>query len=79
MVGMHPFHLVGEKYARAVLEAAEAVPLLIPSLAEEMSMDELVDSLDGFVFPGSPSMVEPHLYQGPPSARRGVAVGRPGA
>lgn len=68
MVGMHPFHLVGEKYARAVLEAAEAVPLLIPSLAEEMSMDELVDSLDGFVFPGSPSMVEPHLYQGPPSA-----------
>src|SRR5262249_46312181 len=33
MVGQHPFHMVGEKYARAVMEAAGAAPLLIPSLA----------------------------------------------
>ena len=34
MVGAHPFHMVGEKYARAVIDAAGAAPLLIPSLAE---------------------------------------------
>jgi putative glutamine amidotransferase len=67
MIGAHPFHAVGEKYARAVLEAADAVPLLIPAMAREMRMDELIDRLDGIVFTGSPSNVEPHHYQGPPS------------
>jgi putative glutamine amidotransferase len=68
MVGDHPFHMVGEKYARAVMEAAGAVPLLIPSLAEELGLDELLTRLDGLVFTGSPSNVEPYRYQGPPSA-----------
>jgi putative glutamine amidotransferase len=68
MVGAHPFHMVGEKYARAVLDAAQAAPLLIPSLAEELRFDELLERLDGILFTGSPSNVEPHLYQGAPSA-----------
>jgi putative glutamine amidotransferase len=68
MVGKHPFHMVGEKYARAVMEAACAAPLLIPSLAEELRFDELLERLDGLLFTGSPSNVEPHRYQGPPSA-----------
>ena len=38
MVGHHPFHMVGEKYARAVMDAAGAVPLLIPALAEELRL-----------------------------------------
>jgi putative glutamine amidotransferase len=67
MVGKHPFHMVGEKYARAVLEAAGAAPLLIPALAEELGFEELLDRLDGLVFTGSPSNVEPHHYRGPPS------------
>jgi putative glutamine amidotransferase len=67
MIGLHPFHVVGEKYARAVLEAAEAVPVLIPSLAEELGLDELLQRLDGLVFTGSPSNVEPYHYEGPPS------------
>lgn len=68
MVGAHPFHMVGEKYARAVMEAAGAAPLLIPALAEELRFDELLERLDGLLFTGSPSNVEPHRYQGPPSA-----------
>jgi putative glutamine amidotransferase len=67
MVGSHPFHMVGEKYARAVLEAADALPLLIPAFGEELRLDELVQSLDGILFTGSPSNVEPHHYQGTPS------------
>jgi putative glutamine amidotransferase len=68
MVGAHPFHMVGEKYARAVLEASDAAPVMIPALAEELRFDELLQRLDGLVFTGSPSNVEPHLYQGAPSA-----------
>jgi putative glutamine amidotransferase len=67
MVGDHPFHMVGEKYARAVLDAAGGVPLFIPSLAQELGFDELIERLDGLLFTGSPSNVEPHLYQGAPS------------
>ena len=68
MVGHHPFHMVGEKYARAVIDAAGAAPVLIPSLAEELGFEELLDRLDGLLFTGSPSNVEPHHYEGPPSA-----------
>jgi putative glutamine amidotransferase len=68
MVGAHPFHMVGEKYARAVIDAAGAAPVLIPSLAEELGFDELLERLDGLLFTGSPSNVEPHHYEGPPSA-----------
>jgi len=68
MVGAHPFHMVGEKYARAVIDAAGAAPVLIPSLAEELRFGELLERLDGLLFTGSPSNVEPHRYDGPPSA-----------
>jgi len=68
MVGHHPFHMVGEKYARAVIDAAGGAPLLIPALAEELGFDELLERLDGLLFTGSPSNVEPHRYQGTPSA-----------
>jgi putative glutamine amidotransferase len=68
MVGRHPFHMVGEKYARAVIDAAGAAPVLIPSLAEELRFEELIERLDGLLFTGSPSNVEPHHYDGPPSA-----------
>jgi putative glutamine amidotransferase len=67
MLGMHPFHAVGDKYARAVLEASGGLPLLIPALAEELRLDELVQRLDGLLFTGSPSNVEPRHYEGPPS------------
>ena len=67
MVRDHAFHMVGEKYAHAVLEAAGAAPLLIPALAEELRFDELLDPLDGLLFTGSPSNVEPQHYGGPPS------------
>jgi putative glutamine amidotransferase len=68
VVGAHPFHMVGEKYARAVIDAAGGAPLLIPSLAEELGFDELLERLDGLLFTGSPSNVEPQRYDGPPSA-----------
>jgi putative glutamine amidotransferase len=59
--------MVGEKYAAAVLEAADAVPLLIPALGEALGLDDLLARLDGVLFTGSLSNVEPHHYEGTPS------------
>jgi putative glutamine amidotransferase len=67
MLGLHPYHVVGDKYARAVLDAAGGLPLIIPALAEELGLDELLERLDGVMFTGSYSNVEPHHYSGPPS------------
>lgn len=67
-LGMQPFHVAGEKYAWALLEAADALPLIIPSLGSELRSTELLERLDGLLFTGSPSNVEPHHYAGPPSA-----------
>lgn len=67
MIGWQPFHAVGEKYIRAVLDAAGGLPLIIPAVAEELNTDEWLDRLDGIMFTGSPSNIEPHRYSGPPS------------
>jgi putative glutamine amidotransferase len=67
MLGLHPYHVVGDKYARAVLDAAGGLPLLIPALAEELGLDELLARLDGVMFTGSHSNVDPRHYSGPPS------------
>lgn len=61
-------HTVGEKYINAVTEGAGALPLLLPALGERCDLDALLDRLDGVLFTGSPSNVEPHLYDGPASA-----------
>lgn len=66
MLGPHPFHCVGEKYIAAVAEAADAVPVVIPSLGER-DLDALLPGLDGVLLTGSPSNVEPHRYAGPDS------------
>ncbi|HEV7716137.1 MAG TPA: gamma-glutamyl-gamma-aminobutyrate hydrolase family protein [Steroidobacteraceae bacterium] len=68
MIGAHPFHAVGEKYLIAVAQAAGALPLLIPALGDLVSVDEILEVVDGLVFTGSPSNVEPLHYSGPASA-----------
>ena len=67
MIGPHPFHMVGEKYADAITRAAGGLPLLIPVLPDRLAEVDLLDSLDGLLFPGSPSNVEPHHYDEGPS------------
>lgn len=67
MIGRHAFQAVGEKYLVAVMDAADAVPLLIPSLGETLPVDEILEHVDGLLLTGSPSNVEPHRYSGAPS------------
>jgi len=67
LLGSHWFHCVGEKYINAVVQAAEAVPVLVPARGERY-LREWLASFDGILFTGSPSNVEPHRYLGPKSA-----------
>jgi putative glutamine amidotransferase len=68
MVGEHPTHWVGEKYILAVSDAAGALPLLLPALGERLDAADVVARLDGLLLTGSRSNVEPHHYEGGPSA-----------
>ncbi len=65
----HPFHQVGEKYIRAVIDCADGIPLQIPVLADHLEIDDLLAICDGILFTGSPSDIEPHHYDGEPSAQ----------
>lgn len=67
LLGTHWFHCVGEKYIDAVVQAADAVPVLVPALGDRYLRDWLT-AFDGILFTGSVSNVEPHRYQGPRSA-----------
>jgi putative glutamine amidotransferase len=69
LLGQHkqPYHLAGEKYVTAVLDAAGGVPVLIPAIGRELQLDDLLDRLDGLLFMGSPSNVDPRHYRGQPS------------
>jgi len=68
LLGSHWFHCAGEKYLRAISEAAGALPLIVPAFGEDLELELLLDSCDGVLLTGSPSNVEPRRYAGPPSA-----------
>ena len=67
MLGPQPYHLAGEKYVTAALDAAGAIPVSVPALGRELQDESLLASLHGLLFTGSPSNVEPHRYSGEPS------------
>jgi putative glutamine amidotransferase len=68
VLGPQPYHLVGEKYLTAVLDAAGGLPVIVPAIGRELEMEDLLGTVDGLLFMGSPSNVEPHRYRGEPSA-----------
>lgn len=65
-IGHHSFHIAGDKYLRAA--AIAGLPLVIPALGDLIDPAALLNSVDGLLFTGSPSNVEPHHYGGPASA-----------
>jgi len=64
----HPFQMAGEKYLDALIQGSDAVPLIIPVMPDDVDIDELLATFDGLFLTGSYSNVEPHHYDGEPSA-----------
>lgn len=62
-----PFHSVGDKYLRAVVDATHAIPMVIPAFGEVFDLPDLIERLDGLMLTGSPSNVHPTHYDTEPS------------
>ncbi|HWT17093.1 MAG TPA: gamma-glutamyl-gamma-aminobutyrate hydrolase family protein [Patescibacteria group bacterium] len=67
MIGHHPTQTVGEKYIRAVVDGAQCLPLLIPSLEPSLDLRAVLSELDGLLLTGAYSNIEPHHYSEEPS------------
>ena len=46
----------------AILDAARALPLLIPALGDRLDPDALLDAVEGIMLTGGVSNIEPHHY-----------------
>ncbi|AUH50874.1 peptidase C26 [Chromobacterium sp. ATCC 53434] len=71
MLGLLPFHAVGDKYIAAAAGGAGGLPLLIPAMGDADILRATLATLDGLLLPGSPSNVEPYHYGGG-SSRQGT-------
>ncbi|WP_205806331.1 gamma-glutamyl-gamma-aminobutyrate hydrolase family protein [Burkholderia sp. Ac-20365] len=68
MMGAHASHVVGEKYIAAVADGAQTLAMVLPALGDKQVPEELFAHIDGLLFTGSYSNVEPHRYGGHASA-----------
>ncbi|MDE1180385.1 gamma-glutamyl-gamma-aminobutyrate hydrolase family protein [Paraburkholderia sp.] len=67
-IGLHASHAVGEKYLDPVVDGAHALAVVVPALGDRQSADAIFQCVDGLLFTGSYSNVEPHRYGGAASA-----------
>ena len=67
LIGPHPFLAAGEKYIRALVDAAGTMPVLLPSMLPPLDPDAALEPLDGLLMTGAPSNIEPHHYGNEPS------------
>ena len=65
-LGKYDSHTVGDKYVEAAAHAG--LPVVLPARSIPSDPRQLLERLDGILFTGSPSNVEPKHYQGTPSA-----------
>jgi putative glutamine amidotransferase len=61
-LGDHPFHVAGHKYIMAVAEAAEALPLVVPAISDQLDIDALIAMADGILLTGAVSNVHPSHF-----------------
>ncbi len=66
-VGLHPSQVVGNKYVDAISDAADCLPLIIPSMQPRLALEALLANLDGLFLTGSHSNIEPKHYGTEPS------------
>ncbi|UWQ90033.1 gamma-glutamyl-gamma-aminobutyrate hydrolase family protein [Aliisedimentitalea scapharcae] len=58
----YPAHAGGTMNSEAVAEVAGCMPLLVPSDPRFLSVDELLETFDGFLLTGGRPNVHPHEY-----------------
>lgn len=66
-IDAHVFFATDEEYVHAVVEGAQALPVLWPSLVPVLPRRQLLESVDGVLLTGAVSNIEPHHYSDEPS------------
>jgi len=69
ILGAHglPIHKVSESYLKGMIEGTGGLPILIPAVGAELTIEQIdrwLDVVDGFLITGSPSNVDPSHYRG---------------
>ncbi|KAG1470534.1 hypothetical protein G6F57_011749 [Rhizopus arrhizus] len=59
VLGHHRFAVAGEKYVRALVEAADVTPLVLPSLQSPLPASDWLQGLDGLLLTGAVSTIAP--------------------
>lgn len=67
MMGPHASHVAGEKYLAAAVDGSGGLALVLPALGARQATADILEAVDGLLFTGSYSNVEPHRYGGPAS------------
>lgn len=62
-----PGAAVYQVYSDAVIHGADALPWLLPPAGADLDTEALLERIDGIVFTGARSNVEPWRYQGAPA------------
>ena len=65
-IGAHAWHCAGDKYLSAITDAMQALPVMIPAMADRIELSEVLDNLDGLLLTGAYSNIEPHHYGASP-------------
>lgn len=62
------FHMASQQYIDATIEGIQGLPMLIPAMAEQLPTAQVLQCLDGIIFTGAVSNIDPHFYGGEPLA-----------
>ncbi|OWU67567.1 glutamine amidotransferase [Roseovarius sp. 22II1-1F6A] len=68
----YPAHANGAMNSEAIATVSNAMPMLIPADPAYLSVDELLDTCDGFLFTGGRPNVHPEEYGEPETAAHGA-------
>ncbi|MDR3096103.1 MAG: gamma-glutamyl-gamma-aminobutyrate hydrolase family protein [Paraburkholderia sp.] len=68
MMGPHASHVAVEKYLVAAVDGSGALVMVLPALGARQATADILEAVDGLLFTGSYSNVEPHRYGGAASA-----------
>jgi putative glutamine amidotransferase len=62
LLGDHPFHVAGHKYVKAIVNAANSLPLIMPALGSQSDLASLLEVADGILLTGAVSNVHPSNF-----------------
>ncbi len=58
----YTWHAAPDQYLMAAYQAADVIPLIVPSFGDGLDIDAILDGVDGVLITGSKSNVHPSLY-----------------